>query len=148
MYYICKLPGIWAMYDVQTKQSLPVNAAEVSKLSAIFGHLIAGDGRIFVAIQVGDIAPGKLKGKLAPGAYISKFHNIWGIYDTSTEMSRVLTASEIDLLVQYFPTLFTTEEKIHITVHAADIPPNKIKNIQLGETAPIPIKKPEIQVRA
>jgi len=148
MYYICKLLRTWEMFNVQTKEPHPINTVEMGKLSALFGPLIAGEGRIYVAIQVGDIPPNKLKGKLAPGAYISKFHNVWGIYDADTDKSRVLTDSEIDLLLHFFPALFGAEAKLHITVHASNIPPHKLKNIQLTETPPTLAKKSETQARA
>jgi hypothetical protein len=64
--------------------------------------------------------------------YICRFSDNWTIYDTTTNKSRALTTTEVELFQKMFGALLNDNGKIFSAVKVEPISPNKLMSLPMG----------------
>lgn len=143
MYYICKFPGTWLIFDSTTRKSRVLADPDIALFKAMFPGSLRGNA-ILDAVMVAPLPAGKLQQqKPAEPAglyYILRFSGTWLMNGGNRGEERPLQQSEIELLIASFPASLR-QDVVLDTLVITPIPASRLQQLKFDD--PLPASPPK-----
>ena len=140
MYYICKFPGIWIIYDSSKETSKVLRPQQIETLKGAFPAALR-ESAVFDTLKVAPIPANKLE-QLTISAYvICKFAGAWSIYDGYHKTSKVMVSQQAEDLKDLFEGAYK-ESAIFDALIVTSISASKLQALTISVPPPAEGKKP------